>query len=68
MLDQDQQALKAYFNQRCIRLHRWKLDMETKDLHFETNYQYGEMFLIVRIHSLLDVRLAGIPYVKHFNH
>ena len=37
-------------------------------LHFETNYQYGEMFLTVRNHLFIKCNEnAGSPYVQTFH-
>ena len=66
---QAQTSIKAYFNHAGSTGHI-RIDGGTRDtgfLHFETNYQYGELFLTVRSISFSRCSdYAGNPYVQTF--
>ena len=69
--NQAQTPIKAYFNHAGSTGHI-RIEGRYRDqgfLHFETNYQYGEMLLLLEIPSLLDVAIMLVIHMfKHVNH
>ena len=67
--DHAQTSIKAYFNHAGSTCHI-RIEGRHRDqgfLHFETNYQYGEMFLTVRQTFFIRCSgYAGNPYVQTF--
>ena len=65
---QSQTSIKAWFN-HVGGTGFMMMEGRYRDqgfLHFETNYQYGEMLLIVRDNSIRFSDYAGNPYVQTF--